>query len=320
MGGPAMGRRLRLDRLASVVADTFFDTLSANDSGVPSFIAASNNGSEPTSNRHNTPAGGRVVDQRRGGVATGLWENLLLISHAHKLIYLKTMKTASTSVELFFQKYCVPPDIECQIEVSTDEIISEYGIVGARLGPKKLGKKTIWKNHMPGSEVRRLVGQNIWNKYYKFCVVRNPFDRVVSFWWFKLDLSTRKNLASLPFAIIRSRFKEDIGKSEFRWPIDRHIYEIDGVPCVDDFIRYEKLEDDIVRICKTLKMDCDLSRISKLKSSFRSRRENFSLYYDGDSEQMVRDKFSKEISFFGYGLDNAPKVEVSREVNRKRSD
>ncbi len=34
----------------------------------------------------------------------------MLVSHSKKFIFLKTMKTAGTSVEIYLERYCVPSD------------------------------------------------------------------------------------------------------------------------------------------------------------------------------------------------------------------
>jgi hypothetical protein len=40
---------------------------------------------------------------------------MVLVSYLHKFIYIKNAKVAGTSVEAFFEKYCVKPNIEHKI-------------------------------------------------------------------------------------------------------------------------------------------------------------------------------------------------------------
>jgi hypothetical protein len=60
----------------------------------------------------------------------------MLISHPHRFIYTKTMKTAGTSVEIYFEAACLPPSNGIAREHTTDEIVTEAGIVGRR-GPRR---------------------------------------------------------------------------------------------------------------------------------------------------------------------------------------
>ena len=57
---------------------------------------------------------------------------MVLISHKYKFIYLKTNKTASSSVEHFFTKYCVPDDYIIKNEDYVEYFESDRGIVGPR--------------------------------------------------------------------------------------------------------------------------------------------------------------------------------------------
>jgi Sulfotransferase family len=43
-------------------------------------------------------------------------------------------------------------------------------------------------NHTPAEEIRELARREVWDGYHKFCVIRNPFDRVVSYFWHEADL------------------------------------------------------------------------------------------------------------------------------------
>ena len=145
----------------------------------------------------------------------------MLISHRKKFIYTKTVKTAGTSVELFFEKYCFA-DREWKFSHARDEYSSASGIVGYRGADK--GSSTFY-NHMPAEELKNLLGKQIWDNYHKFTVIRNPFDKMVSaFYHFE-----KKNKADKYLADGKSdtqRFREWVlGGGEI---IDRSAYMIDG--------------------------------------------------------------------------------------------
>ena len=73
----------------------------------------------------------------------------MLVSHRKKFIYTKTVKTAGTSVESYFEKYCM---LEGAWEFAhgREEFVSAEGIIGYR-GNNAREKKLY--NHMPKQSV-----------------------------------------------------------------------------------------------------------------------------------------------------------------------
>ena len=74
----------------------------------------------------------------------------MLVSHHHKFIYTKTVKTAGTSVESFFERFCMPQN-EWEFSHGRDEYVSDYGIVGYR-GSSRPPDAEYW-NHMSAKEI-----------------------------------------------------------------------------------------------------------------------------------------------------------------------
>lgn len=59
--------------------------------------------------------------------------------------------------------------------------MSDYGIIGFRSN----GKSGKFYNHMTANEIKDSVGEHIFNNYLKFCVVRNPYDKIVSLYHYR---------------------------------------------------------------------------------------------------------------------------------------
>lgn len=223
----------------------------------------------------------------------------MLISHDKKFIYLKTIKTAGTSVEIFFQEHCLPKAHPCHLSPThlMNETISNNGIVGHR--GNSIPDKVKYYNHMPAHEIKMLVGDDIWENYFKFCVIRNPFDKVVSWWWFQLSENQRNEYAFKDFNDIKANFKDWLLSTE-TFPHDDHIYKINNVICVDSFINYENLIHDTELVSQKLNIIFDITKLKRYKSGYRKKDTHFSEYYDNETATVVKNKFSWEISTFGY--------------------
>ena len=238
----------------------------------------------------------------------------MLISHKNQFIYTKTEKTAGTSIESYFEKFCMPED-EWEFSHARDEYVSTEGIIGYR-GNDARGKK--WVNHMSALEIRNKIGNSIWNSYFKFCVIRNPFDKLISGFFFVEEQKRHRSFVQN----LKSRAKKVIGKSEpidcikgensiarFRsWLsnggsiIDRDKYLINREICVDYFIRYEDLGNGIKHVCDLLNIPFEPERIPSLKSGLRNRKIPLREFYDDQTIQIVIGLYEFEIEKFGYSM------------------
>ena len=220
----------------------------------------------------------------------------MLISHSKRFIYLKTRKTGGTSVEIYFERYCLNPAAPYEERHHRDPEISEWGVVGSRGYVDQT-----WFNHMHASRVRELVGERRWGEYFKFCVVRNPFDKVVSQFWYELSPSLREKMQHVDFATVREDFAE--WTKLLRFPTDQWIYTIDGVVVVDRFIHYEKLLEQMAEVCGHLDIAWQPEQLGAYKSEHRARSEPYFSYHTPETMARVRMKYAWELEFFGYSCN-----------------
>lgn len=57
------------------------------------------------------------------------------MSHSHEFVFLKTRKTAGTTIELALEPLCRPPGAEAREK--TPQIVTAHGDVGGRLSPPR---------------------------------------------------------------------------------------------------------------------------------------------------------------------------------------
>lgn len=211
----------------------------------------------------------------------------MLVSHQKGFIYTKTAKTASTSVESYFEPYCMPPGT-WQFEHGREELVCDEGVVGYR-GEDTAGKR--WFNHMSCEDIRSQLGQQLWDRYFKFAVIRDPFDKLLSGYFFQ-----QRPEGSDKELIEGFRHWVRAGNAI----VDRHTYTLDGAVCMDYFIRYEALQEGVADVCRRLGVDFEAQRLPWLKAEFRERSIPLEDFYDRDTCDRAAQVYAFELDYFGY--------------------
>jgi len=218
----------------------------------------------------------------------------MLISHRKQFIFTKTFKTAGTSIESYFEPWCMHEG-EWRVRHQRPQYVSEAGIIGFRGLP--VPDDVRWWNHMPAQQIKERIGDAVWDRYFKFCPVRNPFDKMVSaFFYFCFpnyeQEIRRKNIP------VSELFKAWLKQTEHKF--DRDKYIIDGRFCLDAVIRYEHLHEDLKSICRRLDVAYDPSRLPRFKSEFRRAEYSLADLYTPKSVDIVARMYDYEIERFGY--------------------
>lgn len=231
----------------------------------------------------------------------------MLVSHAHKFIFTKTVKTASTSVEFLFEPYCL---IENHQELlhSGKELISSTGIVGAR---GLAAQEATWYNHMPLKEIHELLDESIFKRYFKFTTIRNPYSKMVSLFYYLEKRNKKRLKKGLEPQDLRINNNIESDVLRFRnWLynggliLDRSKYFLNGALGVDFFIRYEHLFSDLKTVCNKLDISTDiLKNLKHQKPGVNKKPIPTEEYYDTHSRKLIEKKYDWEINYFGYNLD-----------------
>ena len=248
----------------------------------------------------------------------------MIISHRHKFIYLKPRKVAGTSVEVALAQHCGDDDIVTPVSAfNPDWDEEEY----AQSGKKWRG----YSRHSPLLPVRKRLGRELWDAYFKFAVTRNPWDLVVSqyHWATRSDygdayqgsvprslkrfwthpLRVRKNFRMLGTNLVRTFLKMDAVTFDFfvrrmlRYyePNDPFYFDRSGSVGLDFLIRYENLEEDYASVCERIGLP--LSELPSLKTKSRLERRHYSTYYDDRTRELVAKMYHRHIEHFGYRFE-----------------
>jgi len=216
----------------------------------------------------------------------------VIVSHEHRFIFLKTRKTAGTSVEIALSRICGSEDIITPI-TETDEQLRK--VLGGR-PPQHYTAPPLEREgraHLPASAVRRIVGSDVWGSYFKFAIERNPWDAVVSLYYWRI----RDNPTPVSF--------EDFVNSDEvpRWAHkNARIYRLQGKVAVDELCRFESLGSDLDGIWSTLGLP-GAPELPRAKGGFRPGEARYPSMYTPATAERVGDIFAAMTAEFGYGFE-----------------
>jgi len=149
------------------------------------------------------------------------------------------------------------------------------------------------------------------SNFFKFSFVRNPFDRLVSEFFYRYELKhnwvfERLKMKKYSFEDFVNCFYEyklsfDINKSSD----ESHFYSQFEFVCIDnkisvDFLgRFENFKNDI----STLKKKFNINKNIILKN--KTNHYHYSLYYNTTTKSMVEKIYEKDLSFFNYDFSKS---------------
>src|SRR5438552_7937530 len=201
-----------------------------------------------------------------------------MISFQIRFLFIHIPKTAGNSIQSVLRDY------------SEDELVplrrEQDGV--ERFGLRNPNYKI--KKHSTLAEYQAALGEAHFGDLYKFTCVRNPWDRMVSYYF--TPTQSPENWVRKKFRRIIS---EAVSVADYL-RLDRD--EEDPFANVDYIMRFENLAKDFRTVCGTLNISpATLPRYN------RSTREHYSKYYDDELRKLVRKRFAREIERFGYAFE-----------------
>ena len=130
----------------------------------------------------------------------------MIISHKYKFIFVKTRKTAGTTIEYNLAKFLGPKDIitpSAQANYLSQNFIFDTKISSffKKLNFSKLSNffSRKFTDHMHSKEIKKNISSQIYNNYFKFCVEREPVDKTISYYFMRKNSinssNKRKNMS-----------------------------------------------------------------------------------------------------------------------------
>lgn len=157
------------------------------------------------------------------------------------------------------------------------------------------------KHHRTATEVIAAIGKDKWNTAYKFTLVRNPWDKVVSHYEYRRKRNkTEVASRNIPFSEwVKKTYGQD--KDPFYYnnprafqPQVEWLKDDEGKISIDFIGKFESINEDFDQIKKAIGIEAELPHLNPTK------RAGYQSYYDDETREIVAHWFREDIKVFGY--------------------
>ncbi len=183
-----------------------------------------------------------------------------MVSHKHKCIFVHIPRTGGTSIEHAFGVYHDKPS-----------------------------PALVYKKHHTPQECMDELGAEVWNNYFKFTFIRDPWERMVSWWAYKTQLFAN------PEKVVT--LEDVLALGEHSHVFGGHDIWLKG--CEYDFIgRHETLDEDFREVCRLLEVRLELPW------ELRTTHGRYCQYYTEETRAWVERREADFIAQFCYEFEN----------------
>ena len=210
----------------------------------------------------------------------------MIVSHRHRFLFMKTRKTAGTSIEIALSKVCGPDDVITPLPTRDERLRAESG----GRPPQNYESPPLpikLHEHVFAARAAESLGEEVWNSYLRIAVVRNPWDAVVSLYFWV----TRRQQE-------RESFETFLGARPNVQQLARRNHSITHIgnqPVIDRFLRFEHLTDELTEVWRYLDLPGDLE-LPRAKGGVRPDSAPYRSFYTDESRNLVARLFARTIA------------------------
>lgn len=203
-----------------------------------------------------------------------------MISHSKKFILISPPKTGSVTLSHFFIKYADYSEI-----IQQEENNFEYLDIGVRDPDCKYQQS----KHNKLSAYQDVVDLN---DYYKIGCIRNPYDRMISFWKWSCKVSWKNKIF---YSWSFPRWLRILKKCPWAKQTYCDYFFVNNSMKMNDFIRIEHINEDLKRICA--KLDIPYKEPTITNNTKRKPGKN---YLNKKSIKLINEIFLEDFEQFNY--------------------
>jgi len=221
----------------------------------------------------------------------------MLLSVSHRFIFVHVNKVAGTSVQCALQPFAhTPPD-------------SAFGKLKSKLNLARDYRERVFGEHTNASQLRQNLPQQVYDEFFEFAFVRNPWDWLASTYHYLCNTPSHRHhrrvvaMASFPsyvdFEIARDK------RSQAAFVCD------DNEVIVDFVGRFETLQEDFLAVCRRIGIEASLPFVNK------TDHDDYRKLYDDMLIEKIARHWQRDIDLFAYEFDGL-KTTAQRNFETRR--
>src|SRR4051794_11030362 len=214
----------------------------------------------------------------------------MIVSYHRNFIYIRTRKTASSTIEGVLKQHLGPDDL----------FVGKGQIRKPRSGGRRANKTRLEAangevpddvaGHMNAAQIKSLVPESFWNSCFKFTSERHPYEKAVSLAYYKFGKGQERKGDFTEF------LDRIIKRGHYR-SFDQ--YTIDGEVVVSDFVRHETLLADLNRIGRMIGFSVP-DELPQKRTVFRTDRRPAREILSEQQKRHVFERCREEFDLLGY--------------------
>jgi len=227
----------------------------------------------------------------------------MIISHHHKFVFIKTSKTAGTSIEWLLSMALkdgdcltrIPEEKERSSLIKTSKLVYLDDTHGIR-------------SHSPLSSAHLHYPES--KDYYSFAVLRNPYTRTVSGFRYRkrdkiLEILKKEKDQKTQGRLIREQFNQYIRGKQMLAMLNKGLRNLtyvdtnDNIQSIDHIIRFESLEASLTKTINRLGLDINILDMPRLKSD-TPKIPSYIKLWTQENRRLIRGMFAWELMHLDY--------------------